>query len=424
MNILLIGSGGREHALAYKLSESKSLTKLFISPGNPGTSLLGQNIDAGKSNNDIIKFCKDENIDLVVVGPEIPLVDGIEDALTTAGFPVFGPSKNAARIEGDKVFSKNLMRKYNIPTAGYEVFGNGEKEKAVEYVKNGKFPVVIKASGLAAGKGVLICNNAQEALEAIETCMVDKKFGDSGDNIVIEEFMEGEEASIFALTDGEDYYILPAAQDHKRIYDNDEGPNTGGMGAYAPAPVITNELLSRVEKEIIKPVLAAMEKEDSKYKGCLYCGLMITNEGPKVVEFNCRFGDPETQAVLPLLDGDFVKLLYSCAVGEIDHDAVKVKSGNCVCVIAASEGYPEGYEKGHEITGIDNISDKDIIVFHAGTKQDGDKIITSGGRVLGVSAVKETASLAETKEAAYNAMSKINFKGIYYRKDIADKAIK
>ncbi|GJQ64027.1 MAG: phosphoribosylamine--glycine ligase [Melioribacteraceae bacterium] len=424
MNVLLIGSGGREHALAYKISESKSLSKLYIAPGNPGTENLGENVSLNINMSvDVIKFCSQKNIELVVIGPEQPLVDGLTDRLVENGINVFGPSASAARIEGDKVFAKDLMWKYNIPTAAYHTFGVDEQYDAFNHIKVCELPIVIKASGLAAGKGVLICNTREEALQALNTCMVDKKFGTSGEMVVVEEFMTGQEASVFAISDGKDYFLLPAAQDHKRIYDNDEGPNTGGMGAYAPAPIVTDKILKDVEEQVIKPALEAMEKEGNPYKGCLYCGLMLTDQGPKVVEFNCRFGDPETQAILPLLQGDFLSLLYSSAAGKIDKEAVTIKDGSCVTVIAASKGYPDEYEKGLEITGLDEIKDDSIIIFHAGTKRSENKIVTSGGRVLGVSAIKEEADLGKTKTVAYEALNKISFDGIYFRTDIADKAI-
>jgi len=424
MKVLLIGSGGREHALAYKIAESKSLSKLFIAPGNPGTASCGENVNLDISDFEaIVRFCEKEQIEFVCVGPEQPLVDGIVDYLGEKGIPAFGPGKLAARLEGDKAFSKNLMKKYGIPTAGYEIFNSTEIEVARNYVSKCDLPVVVKASGLAAGKGVLICTTREEALQAIDACMMNKRFGDSGEKVVVEEFMRGQEASIFAITDGENYFLLPSSQDHKRIFDNDLGPNTGGMGAYSPAPIVTNEVMAEIENNIIKPTIAAMKQEGHPYKGCLYCGIMLTDDGPKVVEFNCRFGDPETQAVLPLLEGDFLRLLFTSAVPEIDKTSVEIKQGNCITVIAASEGYPDAYKKGFEISGLDLISEKGIMVFHAGTTEKDGKLYNSGGRVLGVSAIKENATLAETKAAVYHSIQKISFKGMYYRKDIADKAI-
>jgi len=424
MNVLLIGSGGREHALALKISESKSLSKLYISPGNPGTLLLGKNVKLDVKNHfEIENFCNQNNIGLVVIGPEQPLVDGLTDFLLSKNIKVFGPTQKAAQIEGDKSFSKKLMKKYNIPTAAFEVFTSNQYEKAVKYVSNGKFPIVIKASGLAAGKGVLICKDKNSALVALKDCFKNKVFGDAGDKVVIEEFMVGQEASLFAITDGESFVSLPVSQDHKRIGEGDTGLNTGGMGAYAPAPVMTSELLDTSEKTIIRPTLEAMKKEDKKFVGCLYCGLMLTTKGPKVVEFNCRFGDPETQAVLPLLKGDFLELLNSAASGNISRTAIKYNGKTSVCVIAASKGYPGIYEKGFEIKGLENNSDKEIIVYHAGTKEQDGRIVTSGGRVLGVNATI-SGDLKSCKEKAYNGLKQICFEGIYYRSDIADKAIK
>jgi phosphoribosylamine--glycine ligase len=422
MNVVLIGSGGREHALAYLISKSPNLTKLYIIPGNPGTQELGENLSI-HGDDEIALFCENNKIDLVVIGPEKPLVDGLANLLRLKGIKVFGPDSAAAQIEGDKSLAKWLMLKYNIPTSGFKVFIKSEYQLAIEYLKNVPYPTVIKASGLAAGKGVLISNNYEEAKSSVDDIFKNEVFGDAGDTIVIEEFMEGEEASVLAVTDGINYLCLPAAQDHKRIGDNDTGKNTGGMGAYAPAPIVTDELQHRIEKEIIRPTLEGLRNENRKFVGCLYCGLMITRDGPKVVEFNCRFGDPETQAVLPLLEGDFLKLLYSAASGKIDKEAIKYNGGSAVCVVAASKGYPDKYDKGFEISGLNKISTDDAIVFHAGTKKEGDKIVTNGGRVLGVTAVIDKNNLKLCKAKVYEALKKINYENIYYRSDIADKGI-
>ena len=423
MNVLLIGFGGRENALAYKIAQSKLLDKLFIAPGNPGTKAFGENVSIKLNDfNLIYDFCLNKKIDLVVVGPEQPLVEGISDFLIEKGIKVFGPYKAAAEIEAHKSFAKGLMAKYNIPTAAYAEFNSGEINEAKEYLKSQKFPCVIKADGLAAGKGVLICNNISEAEKAVEEIFVEKVFGQSGDKLIVEEFLYGEEASIFAITDGDDYVCLPSAQDHKRIGNNDTGKNTGGMGAYSPAPIVTKEILSEVEDKIIKPTLDALKKESRKFAGCLYCGLMLTKDAVKVVEFNCRFGDPETQAVLPLLEGDFLKLLYSSAEGKLDKSAVKYSGGSAVCVVAASKGYPDSYQKGFQITGLNN-TEKDMVIFHAGTKDENEKVLTNGGRVLGVTAVVKDNNLKHAKEKAYQALSKIHFENIYYRTDIADKAL-
>lgn len=423
MKVALIGSGGREHAIAYKISQSPSLEKLYILPGNPGTSLLGENIKIDVSNNnDVLQFCSEKKIDLVVVGPEIPLVNGLPDLLRKNGIPVFGPDAAAAAIEGDKSFAKKLMADYLIPTAAFRTFSSSEYTEALKYINEGSLPVVIKASGLAAGKGVLICSTPEEAEQALKDCFVEKLFGDSGSKIVVEEFMTGQEASLFAVTDGTDFICLPAAQDHKRIWDNDQGKNTGGMGAYAPAPIVTPEILKQVEDTIIAPTLKAMKDEGRTFIGCLYCGLMLTSEGPKVVEFNCRFGDPETQAVLPLIEGDFVELLSSSAKGKLNKSSVSYSGGAAVCVVAASNGYPDKYAKGFEIKGLKEAEAEDIIVFHAGTRKEGDKIVTDGGRVLGVTAVIKHNDLKECQQKAYKALETICFDNIYYRRDIAQKA--
>ena len=423
-NVLLIGSGGREHALAYKISQSKSLNKLYIASGNPGTKKLGENVSLNIEDFDaVVSFCNEKNINLVVIGPEKPLVDGLADILRENNINVFGPNKDAAAIEGYKSFAKNLMKKYNVPTAGYSEFTSSQIAGAEEFLRKSNYPVVIKADGLAAGKGVIICNNLDEGLKTINEMFVKKVFGAAGEKIIIEEFLFGEEASIFAITDGDKFICLPSSQDHKRIGDNDTGKNTGGMGAYSPAPLVTKELQDRIENEIISPTLKAMSKEKKKFNGCLYCGLMINEGIPKVVEFNCRFGDPETQAVLPLLEGDFLELLYSAAIGNLNKDSVHYSGGSSVCVVAASKGYPEKYEKGFEISGLDNVNDN-IIVFHAGTKEENGKILTNGGRVLGITSLIKKNDLKSAKEKSYEALDKINYEGIYFRKDISDKAFK
>ena len=425
MKVALIGSGGREHALAYKIAESKQLEKLVIIPGNPGTKTLGENVILDTANHrEVIDFCIKKDIDLVVIGPELPLVEGLADKLIEKGIKVFGPVKKAARLEEEKSFSKDLMKEYNIPTAGYEVFTKEEQAEALEYLKSSKLPIVIKADGIAAGKGVIIANTFEEAKSAIEECFVKSTFGSSGDKVVIEEFMTGQEASIFAITDGTDYILLPAAQDHKRIGDGDTGKNTGGMGAYAPTPFVTEKIVKEVAEKIVEPTLKAMLDKGSKYIGCLYCGLMLTDEGPKVVEYNCRFGDPETQVVLPLLDGDFLQLLYSAANGSINKSAVKYGGGASVCVVAASNGYPGSYEKGKEIEGLDNLNDSGIIIYHAGTKEKDGKIYTNGGRVLGITSIVRENDLRAAKQKSYEFLPKISFEGMYCRKDISDKALK
>ncbi len=424
MNVLLLGSGGREHAIAWKISQSKSLTKLFISPGNPGTASLGQNVNLGNEHQAIAGFCLSESIDLVVIGPEQPLVEGLADFLRQKDITVFGPGKKAAEIEGRKSFAKQLMVKYSIPTAEYKEFDKSHFDDASEYLKSVSYPVVLKADGLAAGKGVIICGSNDEAEKALKDIFVDNVFGEAGDKIIVEEFLEGEEASILAVTDGDDFILLPSSQDHKRIGENDTGKNTGGMGAYSPAPVIDNKMLNRISSEIIRPVLNGLKLEGRKFSGCLYAGLMITRKGPKVVEFNCRFGDPETQAVLPLVEGDFLKLLYSSASGKLDKSAVSFSRGTAVCVVAVSAGYPESYSKGFEISGLEGLDSPQIIVFHAGTSEKDGRILTSGGRVIGVTAVLEENDLQKARTLVYGALNKIKFEGMYFRRDIGMKALK
>lgn len=424
LNVLLIGSGGREHALAWKISQSNSLKKLFCSPGNPGTLAIAENIELNTSvHKDVINFCNQNSIDLVVIGPEQPLVEGLSDALRNSGLTVFGPDSSAAMIEASKSFAKEIMMKAGVPTAGYKEFFSDQFEEATDFLKTSTYPVVIKADGLAAGKGVIICESFKQAGEALIKIFVDKVFGSSGSKLIIEDFLEGEEASIFAITDGEEFILLPSSQDHKRIGDYDTGQNTGGMGAYSPAPIVTKEILKFVSEKIIKPTLNVLKAEGKKFVGCLYAGIMISNNDVNVVEFNCRFGDPETQAVLPLIDGDFLQLIYSASKGKIDKSSISFSDSASVCVVAASAGYPDVYRKGIEIKGHDQSGD-DIIVFHAGTKQLNDKIFTDGGRVLGVTAISKEGDLKEAQIKVYDALNKINFDGIYYRKDIAEKAFK
>ncbi len=424
MNVAVIGSGGREHAITYKLKESKELDELFIIPGNPGTDLLGTNVELDSSNHHvIIEFCKKHEIDLVVIGPEIPLVNGLADSLRADGIVVFGPNKDAAMIEGDKSFSKDLMKKYNIPTANFKVFTKNDFENTIKYLDEISYPTVIKASGLAAGKGVAICESKKEAEVYVHQCFNESLFGNSGEILVIEDFLEGEETSIFAITDGDDFVLLPASQDHKRRYDGDKGPNTGGMGAYAPAPLVTDKILNRISEKVIVPTLEAMKSEGRKYNGCLYAGLMIKDGEPSVVEFNCRFGDPETQVVLPIMDGDFLELINSSAKGSINKKAISTSNKSAVGVVAASEGYPGSYNKGLQISGIEKAENENLIVFHAGTKIENDILQTNGGRVLTVTSISDD-SILSAKKSAYDALSKINFEGIVYRNDISDKAIK
>ena len=424
MRILLIGGGGREHALAWKLVQSPNVEKLYAAPGNPGMALLQKcecinlNVDDLEGVSD---YAEEKSIDLTVVGPEAPLVAGLADVFKRRGLPVFGPSKAAAQLEGSKAFSKELMAKYNIPTAFFKICEDIEAAKA--YVEEKGAPIVVKADGLAAGKGVVVAMTKQEALDAIDDMMGDHKFGAAGARVVLEEYMEGEEASLLAFTDGKTVVPMIAAQDHKRVFDGDEGPNTGGMGTYAPAPVMTDILRLKATELVLKPVVAAMAKEGTPYQGCLYAGLMIKGDSVKVVEFNCRFGDPETQVVLPLLDGDLAEIMLACATGTLDKVEVAWHDKAAVCVVMASGGYPESYEKGKEITGLAAAEeDKDVVVFHAGTKEADGKIVTSGGRVLGVTAVD--ASIKAARDRAYAAVEKIAFEKNFYRKDIAWRALK
>lgn len=423
MNIALIGSGGREHALAEKISESRMTDALFIIPGNPGTEKIGKNVLINPDDHLLItEFCIDHNVDLVVIGPEKPLAEGLADNLREKGIIVFGPSKQAARIECEKSFAKKLMRDYKIPTALFDLFDKANYDNAITYLHKVSYPVVIKADGIAAGKGVIIAETFDDAKEAVKKCLVNSSFGTAGDTIVIEEFMTGQEASIFAITDGTDFILLPAAQDHKRIFDDDIGKNTGGMGAYAPTPFVDSVDLEIISDEIIKPILKAMREKKMPFIGCLYCGLMMTEDGPKVVEFNCRFGDPETQVVLPLLDGDLVELLFSAANGKLKKEAVRYNGGASVCVVVSSGGYPDKFEKGFEIHGLNDLP-KNVKVFHAGTKEVDGKILTNGGRVLNITSISEKNDLKEAKRIVYESLLKINFDGMHYRKDISDKAI-
>jgi len=417
VNILVIGSGGREHALYWKLSESPQTEQIYAIPGNPG---MGASAAIALDDHAaILRFVKEHEIGLVVVGPEVPLMNGLVDELEAAGIRAFGPRANAAEIEGSKSFAKDLMKKYGIPTARYEVFTAAEPARA--YIRQEGAPIVVKADGLAAGKGVIVAMTEQEALDAVDAIMEDHSFGDAGARVVIEEFMEGEEASLLAFTDGRTIRPMISAQDHKRAYDGDRGPNTGGMGTYAPAPVMTPEMTERAVEEILKPTIAAMAKEGRTYRGCLYLGLMVTADGPKVVEFNARFGDPETQVVLPLLDSDLVAIMCACADGTLADVPIRWKDGAAVCVVLASGGYPGHYEKGQEIHGLADAEAMGALVFHAGTAMKDGKLVTNGGRVLGV--VGRGADISSAVDAAYAAATKISFKDAYYRKDIAHRAL-
>jgi phosphoribosylamine--glycine ligase len=421
MKVLLIGSGGREHALAWKISQSPRVTKLYCAPGNPGLAELAECVNIAAENIAELKnFALQNKIDLTVVGPEVPLTLGIVDEFEQAGLKIFGPSQAAAQLEGSKMFAKKIMKKYKIPTAAYEVFDDAQK--ALEHVYMSRFPVVIKADGLAAGKGVTVAISLVEAKRAINAALKDKVFGESGAKIIIEEFLAGEEASLLAFCDGKNFVPMVSAQDHKAVYDEDKGPNTGGMGAYSPAPVVTETVLRLVKETIFKPMLDGMAKEGAPYKGVLYAGLMITPDGPKVVEFNCRFGDPETQAVLPRLQTDIVDIFEACLDGKLSAQNIEWAKAAAVCVVLAADGYPGQYAKGQEISGLAAAAAlPDTCVFQAGTAKQNGKLVTNGGRVLGVTALG--ADIKTAIKNAYKATDLISFSGLHKRKDIGKKAL-
>lgn len=420
MKVAVIGGGGREHALAVTLAKSPSVEKLYALPGSDAMAAVAQCVPVGVEDlSGIAAFCEKEGVDLVVVGPEVPLTEGLADVCQAKGIAVFGPNKAAAQMEGSKVFAKNLMKKYNVPTAAYASFTDGAAAK--DYITAQGAPIVVKADGLAAGKGVVVAQTVDEALAAVDAIMEDRIFGESGGRIVIEECIVGEEASLLAFVDGKTIVPMISAQDHKRIFDGDKGPNTGGMGAYAPAPVMTPELTRTVYDTILVPVVKGLAAEGITYQGCLYAGLMITADGPKVVEFNCRFGDPETQAVLPLLDGDLAQIMLACAKGTLTADMVHWKQASACCVIMASKGYPESSHKGDVISGLDSVA-PDVQVFHSGTKVVDGQYVTNGGRVLGVTALG--ATLQEAIDQAYANVRRISFDGQQVRQDIGAKGLR
>jgi len=422
MRVLIIGSGGREHALTWKIAQSKHVTEIFAIPGNAGIAQLAKCVDIDPTDvNELVAFAKDNNIDLAVVGSESPLVKGVVDEFEKENLKIFGPVALAARLEASKVFAKQIMLKAGVPTAGCEIFDDPQQAK--DYIKRRGVPLVIKADGLAQGKGVIIAKTEQEALAAVASIMEDKIFGESGSRIIIEECLEGEEASILVLCDGENFLPLASSQDHKRVFDNDQGPNTGGMGAYSPAPIVSDRLMKEILKTVIKPVVKEMIKIGSPYKGVLYAGIMVTKDGPKVLEFNVRFGDPETQAILPRLNSDLVEVMQAVINGELNNIKLNWLKQSCVCVVLSSGGYPGKYDKGKEITGLDEFNNrKDVFVFHAGTKSSDTKILTSGGRVLGVTALGK--NIQEAIKKSYQAVGKINFEGMHFRSDIGARAIK
>jgi phosphoribosylamine--glycine ligase len=422
MNVLLIGNGGREHAIAWKLSKSKDLQKLYIAPGNPGTAKCGENIAIQTNEYDkLLKFAKEKNIGLVVIGPEDPLSDGLTDKFEAAGIKVFGPSGAAAQLEADKSFAKQIMKVNSIPTAESRTFDNFQDAKS--YIASRDEPVVVKAIGLAKGKGVFVCDEPSEGILAAEKIMEGKIFGKAGEKIIVEDKLLGQEASILAFVDSRNIYVMETAQDHKAVGDGDTGANTGGMGAYCPAPVVNDKLMEQIIREILVPTVDGMNRNGTPYRGILYAGIMLTQGGPRVLEFNCRFGDPETQPILMRLKSDLLEVMLATCEGRLDNVTLQWDSRPAVCVVMASGGYPDDYEKGKVITGIDDAeSDKDVKVFHAGTAQKGSDIVTAGGRVLGVTALGST--IADAKAKAYRAVEKIKFEKAYYRTDIADKAIK
>lgn len=420
MKVLITGSGGREHAIALSVSKSKRVDKIYVAPGNAGIAQIAECVNIGVMDFDaLVAFAKDKEIDFVIVAPDDPLVAGSVDAFEAAGFKTFGPRKNAAILEGSKAFSKDLMKKYNIPTAAYEIFT--EAEAAIKYLETTKFPIVLKADGLALGKGVLICNSLEEAKEGVKEIMLDKHFGEAGKTMVIEEFMTGREVSVLSYVDGKVCKTMTSAQDHKRAKDNDEGLNTGGMGTFSPSPFYTKEIDEFCQEKIFAPTVKAMASEGREFKGIIFFGLMLTEDGPKVLEYNARFGDPETQVVLPRMKNDIIDVMEACIDGTLDKIDLQFEDNAAVCVVLASDGYPVKYEKGFAIKGLENFEGKDgYYAFHAGTAYKDGNIVTNGGRVLGITA--KGSDLKQARENAYLATKWVDFDNKYCRNDIG-KAI-
>ncbi len=418
MKVLIVGSGGREHAIALAVSRSPQVDKIYCAPGNAGIAELAECVDIKAMEFDkLVAFAKEKEIDLTVIGMDDPLVGGVVDKFEEAGLRCFGPRKNAAIIEGSKAFSKDLMKKYNIPTAGYENFT--DPEAALKYLETAKYPIVLKADGLALGKGVLICENHEQAVAGVAEIMTDKKFGDAGNTMVIEEFMTGREVSVLSFVDGNTVKIMSSAQDHKRAGDGDTGLNTGGMGNFSPSPFFTREIEEYCQKNIFQATVDAMKAEGRDFKGVIFFGLMLTEDGPKVLEYNARFGDPEAQVVLPRLENDIIDVFNACIDGTLDKIDLKFSDEACVCVVLASDGYPVSYEKGFPITGFEKFNNKDYYCFHAGTaKNDKGEIVTNGGRVLGITALGK--DLKEARAKAYEATDWIQFENKYMRHDIAN----
>ena len=421
MRIVIVGSGGREHALGYKMAEGAGDREIFFLPGNAGTALVGENMDVGADDIEAVaRFCRDEGADLVIVGPEDPLAGGLSDRLLEEGIRVFGPTADCARLESDKAFAKQFMARHSIPTARFDVFTDSAAAHA--HIESSARKVVVKASGLARGKGVLVTGSRAEAHRAVDRVMEERAFGEAGDTVVIEERLRGEEVSVLAVTDGESYVMLPPSQDHKPVFDGDKGPNTGGMGAYCPAPLVDRETLTEIEKTVFKRTLKGLKADGMLYRGVIYAGLMVNNEGIHVMEFNARFGDPETQAILPVVDLDLCDLLTRAADGALGGSRILEASRWAVCVVLASGGYPGSYDKGKIITGADEVSGPGVMLFHAGTRRAEDgALVTSGGRVMGVTACGH--SLREARRKAYDASRLIVFEGKHMRSDIGDKGI-
>ena len=420
MQVLVIGGGGREHALVWKIKQSPKVEKIFCAPGNAGTAELAENIPiAADDIKGLLKFALKKGIGLTVVGPEQPLVKGVVDQFEEKGLRIFGPNARAAELEGSKSFSKDIMKKYGLPTAEYKTFNSAAS--AAKYIENKNCPLVVKANGLAAGKGVLLCQTADEALAAVDSIMGKRLFGEAGDQIVVEEFLEGEEVSVLVFSDGQSVLFMDSAQDHKAAYDGDKGPNTGGMGAFSPAPIFTEKMRQKVRDKIMLPMIRAMQQEGRPYKGILYAGLMLTKAGPQILEFNARFGDPETQPLLVRMDSDIIPIFEACIDGTLDECPLKWKNESSVCVVMAAKGYPESYEKGKPISGLKDANTlPGVVVFHAGTKEQDGEVLTQGGRVLGVTAIGDDIATAISR--AYEAVEKIKWNGIHYRKDIGNRA--
>ena len=420
MRVLVVGSGGREHALVWKIYQSDKVEKVYAAPGNDGMAHIADRIDiAADEIEKLADWAEKNEIDLTVVGPEKPLVEGIVDEFESRGLKIFGPNKKAAEIEGSKVFAKEILRKYDIPTAEYEVFTS--PEDALEYLETADYPVVIKAEGLAAGKGVVIATNNDEAEEAVNNIMADRIFGDAGERIVVEDFLQGEEVSFLGLTDGNNIVCLPPAQDHKAVFDGDEGPNTGGMGAYSPTPFANKKLEKEIHDQILKPTIDVFKKEGIKYKGILYAGLILTEMGPKVLEFNARLGDPETQVIVPRVENDLVDLMLKVVDEDLEDVELKISSDTAVCVVLASGGYPLTYKVGKKIKGLDKIHKyDDVFAFHAGTRKENGEFLTDGGRVLGVTVMDN--SLFNAINEVYNRIKQVEFEDMHYRTDIGFEA--